>query len=533
MKAGRNAKAADKSSAPSPPTGSKALKAARPASALRRFLDVTLFEFFETLKFPSPPPLSARRVRLFAGDNRPPRPPGLGALSRRPARADAPAMTTLRRVDFPAPAARPGPALGSRPTWPDHGLRAGFYEAWGRSARALSALAQDWAGLELDHTAWDDRLWPVRGVRIGLDLPAELADAIADAPGADDVAFLALPPRSSPEEAFRRGTLDALVRLDGAGGLETLTPESEGRDAGWYDWAGLRPLTYAALFPVRFDCARVCLPADWQGERERGESVRPGTEHIALARAVIESAAVLARCPWRLSLQDRLMGRAPLSAAGSRPRPFAPYVPRRDAVQAALHRLSERMLAVETATLPTGAQRAAARVVSAFVASSLCRMRPADRRRFVEAADRIAGDEVEVTLRKAAVLLASYADQPALEAIRRADAILQKRIREGGADTMLAGLGHAGTDPSAFIQGELETSNGDPLALGRLAAGLCLICAPLSGEKIEYLREDVLDDLRFCKWAIGRDQDRALISDVFTQLARSRREPGAQASRAA
>jgi hypothetical protein len=442
-------------------------------------------------------------------------------------------MTTLRRVDFSAPPARPGLALGSRPNWPDRGPRAAFYEAWGRAARAAAGLAESRAGLTLDLSQWDDRVWPVRGVRIGLDLPAELADALVDAPGAEDVSFLAAPPRAETVETFRRGVLDALVRLDGAGGLEVLTPEAEGRDAGWYDWAGQRPLTYVSLFPVRFDCARVALPADWLGERDRGESIRPGAEHFALARAVVESAAILSRCSWRLGPEDRLMGRAALSPAGSNLCPFALYVPRRDAVQATLHRLSERMLAVETATLPTGAQRAAARVVSAFVASSLCRMRPADRRRYVEAADRIAGDEVEVTLRKAAVLLASYADQPALEAIRRADAILQKRIREGGADTMLAGLGHAGTDPSAFIQGELETSNGDPSALGRLAAGLCLICAPLSGEKIEYLREDVLDDLRFCKWAVGRDQDRTLISDVFTQLARSRREPGAHASRAA
>jgi len=331
--------------------------------------------------------------------------------------------------------------------------------------------------------------------------------------------------------ALDRFALDAVVCADGAGGLSVTTPEREGLDAGWYDWAGARPISHGSLFPLRFDCAVLHLPADWSGARARGETVRAGTEHVWLARALIDGAAVLSRVLPRVSSADRLMGRAPLGGGERCRSGFGRYVVVHDPVNGALDRMVERFLAVESATLPTGAQKAAARLASAYAASGRCRLSAARRREVAEAADRVAGEEVEVTLRLAAVLLGCYADEPAMDCIRRADAILQDRMKGGLEAGVAAGV--AGTEPAAFVQSEIETSGGDPLALGRLAAGLCVICAPMTAETIEYLRDDILDDMRFCSWAVGRDQDKQLISNVFTHLLRARREGGPCTARAA
>lgn len=423
-------------------------------------------------------------------------------------------------------------ALGSRSNWPSHGWRGRFYTCFARQARGLTGLAAAWAGWQFGPVRhWNERAWPVRPIRIGLSLPRADADALVEAPGCADAEFFSVPAGMDAASALDRFTLDAVVAADGAGGLIVTTPERDGLDAGWFDWAGPRPISYASLFPLRFDCAVLHLPADWSGTRTRGESVRTGAEHVELARALIDCAAVLSRIEPRVSPADRLMGRALLDGHERTRAGFAPYTVRRDPVTTAMDWMADRFLAVENATLPTGAQRAAARLVSAYAASGRCTLPAAQRRRIAEAADRVAGDEVEVALRLAAVLLGCYADEPALDSLRKADAVLQERLRGGLEAGVAAGV--AGADPSAFIQSEIETSAGDPLALGRLAAGLCLICAPLSGEKIEYLRADTMDDMRFCDWAVGRDQDRQLIANIFTHLLRARQESDAAHATAA
>jgi hypothetical protein len=375
---------------------------------------------------------------------------------------------------------------------------------------------------------WNERAWPVRPIRVGLWLSRAEADAIVEAPGCADVEFFSASRDLNPADALDRFALDAVVCADGSGGLRVTTPERDGLEAGWYDWSGDRPISFASLFPLRFDCAVLRLGPDWTSAGSRGISARPGAAQAALTRSLIDCAAVLSRVGPRIGWADRLMGRALPREAESTRGGLIPYRVNRDAETSALTWVAERFVEAEREGLPTSAQRAAARLASAFAASGRCGLAPADRRRIVEAAERVAGDEIEMMLRMAAVLLGCYEDELAMECIRRADAALQARTRNQAGALMSAGV--AGTDPAMFIQAEMETCGGDPFALGRLAAGLCLVCAPLPVDKIEYLRDDTLDDMRFCPWAVGRDQDRQLVARVFANLVRSRREGGREAA---
>jgi hypothetical protein len=423
-------------------------------------------------------------------------------------------------------------ALGRRANWPSEGWRGRFYTAAACAARNVLGAAEAWGGWRFEEVrGWNERAWPVRPIRVGLAVSGSEADALVEAPGCADVEFYRVGGGRDAEEALDRFVLDAVVCADGAGGLAVTTPEREGCDAGWYDWSGPRPISFASVFPLRFDCGVLRLGPDWSGMGSRGEVVGSGAEEVCLSRSLVDGAAVLSRVEPRIGWRDRLMGRTLAQGHGSGGAEFGRYVVRRDAVEMALGRVAECFLRAERAGMPTGVQRTAARVASAFAASGRCTLSPAERRRIVESAERVAGDEVEVMLRLSAVLLACYADETAMECLRRADAALRARMRDGLEAGVSAGV--AGADPSAFVQAEMEASGGDALALGRLAAGLCLICAPLPVDKIEYLRDDTLDDMRFCSWAVGRDQDRQLIAEVFATLIRARREEGGTGREAA
>ena len=66
------------------------------------------------------------------------------------------------------------------------------------------------------------------------------------------------------------------------------------------------------------------------------------------------------------------------------------------------------------------------------------------------------------------------------------------------------------------------------MTLGRVAAGVCLVCATSAPERLPFIRTDFMDDVRYSAWLVGRDQDRAALYDVFRVVERALAEPRAR-----
>ena len=352
---------------------------------------------------------------------------------------------------------------------------------------------RNWAASRIER--WN---WPVQPLRIGLSMSPEAARAFVEARGAGGVTFFRLPWSLSPNAAMKTHRLDAVLCLQGEG-LVVHTPESKGQDAAWFDWGTPRPLSFSSIYSRRVDPARVTLNGV--------DTTCPAT--VAFARAIAEAAAASARCGSRLSISDRLSGRRPTDEP---PRCDEFGVIRAGGgMMSAFRRLATLVGEVPPGTHADSVRRVAARVVSAWFAACPDELQPGERREALESAAKLAGDEPEVMLRLAAVRIADMDDHAGLDALRRADRMLRD----------LPTL--PGTDHAAFVQAELDARRHDAMSLGRVATGVVLSCASLSIEKLVYTQDDLLDELRFAEWLVGRDQDRALLINLTRELVRHRR----------
>lgn len=325
--------------------------------------------------------------------------------------------------------------------------------------------------------------WPARALRIGLSMEPRVARVFADAPSSPGVELFHLPWTLTPGPLIRQHSLDAVLTMH-ARQLRIITAESTGHEAAWYDWSTPRPLSFPALFSAWMDPAQITL-ADFDIE---------DSESVNLCVALVQAAALASRCEHRLTSRDRLHGRRPAEASE---------------LSAAFFRLSS--LLAEAGGRQAPVHRVAARVVSAYFAALREEVPGPARRRALEAAARVAGDEPEVMLRLATSRVADLDDSSALDALLRADRMLRDR-------PTLPGVDHA-----AFVQAELDARHADPMSLGRVAAGVVLACATLPTDKLVYTREDFLDELRFAEWLVGRDQDRALLIRLTRELVHQRR----------
>lgn len=340
---------------------------------------------------------------------------------------------------------------------------------------------------------------PERELRIGLKLNEADATAFVHAQGHEPTKFFIVPEGETDDRACERYTLDAVVNR--AGKLLRITTLNRAeKPAAWSDWGMERDLSFASVFPSRFDCASVTIL--------EGDDEQTRWDHI---RLISETAAVLSRHPSRLTAADRLQGRRPLELKGKKPREFGEYRASRDRGRDAIARVLATLAELPENGTPTAAERVLARLASAEAATAARTMDERVRRRCAEAAARVAADEAEVMLRLAAVRLGSLDDLGGLDALQRAGRMLRDRPPVGGLDQF------------AFINAELELGPDEPMAVGRIAAGICLICASLTPTKIAYLRDDLMDDIRYCGKLVGRDQDRRLLMQVFKTLERERR----------
>ncbi len=387
-------------------------------------------------------------------------------------------------------------ARSARARWPEGTIAGTLLDHAGRVAGAAVRVVDRALTTDLEGFAsrmHDSLAWPSRPLRIGLRAGSEVSRLLPDTDGVCPIDWFTLAGSTEPGAACRKHLLDAVV-WERAGRLEILTNVAPGTEASWYDWSQARPLTFASVFPHAIDPDRVTL------------TLEAGEPSPRILRAMVESSAALSRRPGRLDLIDRLRGRRPDEDLAERAGLAPADEPARlgdgalDALAAAVARDADPARAGH-------AERAAARVVSAHLADR--DMDDQERLRLMTHAARVAGDEPEVLLRLAAARFAARLDGPGFEALARADWALRETP------------GQPVPDPFEFIQGELAHGGGNALSLGRVAAGICLLCAHTPRERLRYLRDDLLDDMRYSGWLIGSDPDRRLLIDVFCVLERA------------
>lgn len=336
----------------------------------------------------------------------------------------------------------------------------------------------------------DNHEWPTRPLRIGVCEPSLLQN-LERTTGQCVIEWIAAPSHRTPHESSKRLTLDAHLRMDARGGLLLTIPESRQRQAAWHDWSMPRPVTFANLFPGRVDCSELTLSSD---------VARPGATWFL--RSLIEAAAGLSRHPSRLSTDDRLRGRTPridtLKAVDLPPTGDSS----RDAQRLMIRGLWESLR--EASELPCRHScLPAARLVTAFVAGVDDELPDANRSEMAETSAALTPSEPEVFLRLAATRFANYNDSLAIDALLTGERLLRGNEM------------NAGTSQLPFLQAELEAGGGTSLSLGRVAAGIVMVCASLDTSRLAYFRDDVLDDARYSDWLIPKDQDRRVLVEVF------------------
>ena len=341
--------------------------------------------------------------------------------------------------------------------------------------------------------------WPVRPLRIGLVNPGDWSAPLFEAPAACETEWFSVP------KAFRTGHdrigLDAVVSSQGSGGLAVETIERHKRDAAWYDWSVERPLSFPAVFPYRTDCARLSI------EQFAGADA-------TIARRLVEAAAISSRHPCRLTFADHTRGRCPAGQPHQRAkvRTPRPYLPNHDAATATLRTLARTVHdehARRGSSGLTPARRTAARLAGAWLATTPG-LDDESRRAWMESVAAQIGEEPTTTLRLAAVRIGTLDDEAGFDALLRADRMLRDT------DTL------SPSDHAAFLDTELEHGCSTPMTIGRLAAGLCLAGATLPVGQLTHFFEDLLDDMRFASLLIGRDHDRALLTQVCRAIEKGR-----------
>ncbi len=341
-------------------------------------------------------------------------------------------------------------------------------------------------------SAWHDRIgWPERPLRIGLAVDADISDVLRAAPGSSSVQWVQVVGGVSPLGACKSLALDAVLHHEPSEGLRLTTLERSGRDAAWHDWATPRPLTYASVFPFLVDPTHVTL-----GIR----SVASGPE-AELVRAVVESAVALSRMTHRIGLADRLIGRRPTD----RSRAQAGEIARVDRAMLRLARVFEATAERVNSLLA----RVGARVLSADLCAGAGRSWASQD--LWDLIAKVAGDEPEIALREAASRFVMLDDQGGMTALARADMALR---RHPGVEQI---------DHTALLEWEIEHGASSDQAIGRLASGICLACATRDSHAIACVRDDLIDDMRHSAWLVDREQDQALVLDVFRHIERLRR----------
>ena len=336
---------------------------------------------------------------------------------------------------------------------------------------------------------------PTRPLRVGLCMPDDEAGALVEARGSTRVEWFRLGAWEDAQSACRKHLFDAAVFHDGEGPVRVVTLERPGHTAGVVEWADLvGELNFGKLFPSRVDPAAVVI------EGATRTRVREGAD---LLRALIESAATLARSGHRLTLPDRVLGRRATDVV-DRPAGLSLWRSPRSMSTGVLTNLV-RTAAVHAEAWPEAAAIAADAGSGYFIAAP--GLSPAERREGLLVAGESKAAGAAAALRLGAASIAALEDDEGMACLVRADTMLR------GGTPPLEQLDHA-----AFLESELSHGSEDPMSVGRAAAGICLVCASTEPERVPFIRDDMLEEMAYARWLVGRDQDRGLLIRVFLEI---------------
>lgn len=392
-----------------------------------------------------------------------------------------------------------------------------------RAAMVICDLVERARGL-LARTSWgasmdDDNTWrgrcahgllrvplPAAPLRVGFAMPRRRAEMVIDQDPTGAEWFM-VARGADPQEVAAENGLDAVVAEIAPGVIRVETLERPHADCAWFDWGTRRPLSYESVFPIRIDPARIHMDLSSEGELAHSADI---------VMDLVHAAAVLSRHPLRLDIPDVILGRRSCIRHRSVDE-LESYAGDADEGALAMARLAGRLEQRSRSGRYTAADRAAARAVSAWISTWDDSIRDEHRLGWIEACGRILVDEPEVLLRLGAVRLSMLDDEMGIAALRDADALLQGE------------QGLACTDPIAFLESELKHGPENPMTVSRVAAGLCLAFAGVPTQRLAFVQEDLLDDMRFASWLVGRDQDRALLMRVLRELREAREQREAMA----
>lgn len=312
--------------------------------------------------------------------------------------------------------------------------------------------------------------------RVGIDAPAHVVQRMLN--GTNDARVDWVPIREiglRPAELCRLRRLDALLQQQERG-LVLTGPAGDAGDGSWPDWSEApTQTTFATLFPLRLEATRVSL----------GQLTLASAAERDLVATLVEGAVLLAR-----------EGRLGMPPAGER-----------EGLVAAMGRLGAAFASAEAGTVHGPAAQAAARVLSSWLCVSERGPSVEDRRELLERCVAAVPGEAETHLRLGAGRIADSDEAGGLSALRRGQVLLGRPARLSADDQL------------AFLQSELEHGVGDDMAVGRIAAGLTLLRGCLPAEEFAYVGEDLLDDMRFAGWLVGRDPERLMLLRVVRALA--------------
>ncbi len=403
------------------------------------------------------------------------------------------------------PTATAGDNLFLGPTWPETKLGRFMVKGFGRllvgAVRGSEFLRN--VGVELGTPAnarnedealsrWMDRRgWPALPLQIRIHQAGDWSEDLIAARGV----FLPQWGEVSSPHVNQASNFDAIVSRTTDGGVQVTTIERAGREATWFDWSQERPLSYPGVFPVRVDCSQVTLTANALGSTDP-----------LIVRLLIEAAALCARHPERLTLDDRISGRNVGWASNSQHGTVDNNADT-DPLTLVVRALTEALNTADQTTRRSPAARVAARLLSAWAITARA-VEPAIVRSAVECAWDVNNDEVETALRVGAVRLAQLDDPAGLAALEYAASLLRSKVQVFPAEQ------------AEFVVSELKTQSDTPEGVARISAGIVLVGAALPAEHLRHFKQDFLDDARISGALIGQDQDTHLILQVFRMLER-------------
>lgn len=326
--------------------------------------------------------------------------------------------------------------------------------------------------------------------RIGVQAPGDDVDTLVatlNSEGSGETKFEPMKtPVAEPADCSRL-RLAGAIRMPAEGPATIILPERAGLDAAWEDWSSRLALSYPGVFPARVDTARVdCARVDSRSRRE-----------VRLMARLAEANALLAGVEAR---------------TGARLTPECSQA-HRERTERAMVTLA-RTLAADWSGESAGAGSAMCKSVARGVSAWLCtwnaEIDPQERRRWMEVCAALIADEPEAHLRLGTAHVGAFEDDESLPAFDRAFEVLR---RTGELPL---------NDPLAFVMGELEVGSTDSLTLGRVASGLVIAWATTPLESLDYLRDDLADDLRHSDMLVGRDQDHSYLQRVMQHMERLR-----------